>query len=614
MRSFVLCVTLAVLGCGDDGTDGMDTNSPDSGGNPLEGLASLTITPADQTLTVSVGNPARSTYSAQGTFTDGRTEDVSALVQWTVADGTLASFTGAELATVDSRGGVTMVGATAGGFSAATGLTVRFEQAHTDPGSSDVPADPGPLFDGTDDPGRAPALVYPNDNVVVPPNLGRLELHFRPGANNTLFALSFQNSTIDLTVYLRCTQPLNGGCIYLPDPQVWSWLAGTGRGADPITWSIRGTDDAGTAVGASGPMHLAFAPDDLDGGIYYWTTTLQAIMRYDFGSATQTEAERFIGTEATDGTCMGCHALSRDGTKMVAEAGGQNDGRIVLIDVATKQPLVPFGSTEKSNFESWNQDGSAFAGVYADRNATNFNLMIFDGNTAELLETVDVGGTATNPTNHPDWSPTEDRIAYVNVGIHNTLQMGYYGEIRSVAKTGGAWGTPIVLAPRTPGRNRYYPTYAPDGKLLVFNESICNNGNQGGECNNDTDPTAKLYALDGTIENGPITELAQANAPGIADNGRTTLANSFPKWNPFVFRRDNSGGRLAWVTFSSTRQYGLRSPPGGGTLLWMAAVDLDAPAGTDPSRAAFALPFQDLTTSNHIAQWTTAIPPPVGKR
>jgi hypothetical protein len=28
-------------------------------------------------------------------------------------------------------------------------------------------------------------------------------------------------------------------------------------------------------------------------------------------------------------------------------------------------------------------------------------------------------------------------------------------------------------------------------------------------------------------------------------------------------------------------------------------------AGTDPSFAAFALPFQDLTTSNHIAAWTT---------
>jgi len=43
--------------------------------------------------------------------------------------------------------------------------------------------------------------------------------------------------------------------------------------------------------------------------------------------------------------------------------------------------------------------------------------------------------------------------------------------------------------------------------------------------------------------------------------------------------------------------------------LWMAAIDLDAPAGDDASFVAFALPFQDLATSNHIAQWTTQIVP-----
>jgi hypothetical protein len=43
----------------------------------------------------------------------------------------------------------------------------------------------------------------------------------------------------------------------------------------------------------------------------------------------------------------------------------------------------------------------------------------------------------------------------------------------------------------------------------------------------------------------------------------------------------------------------------------MAAIDLDAPPGTDPSFAAFALPFQDITTSNHIAQWTTEVVGPI---
>jgi hypothetical protein len=166
-----------------------------------------------------------------------------------------------------------------------------------------------------------------------------------------------------------------------------------------------------------------------------------------------------------------------------------------------------------------------------------------------------------------------------------------------------------VLVPRAAGKNRFYPAFAPDGNSLVFDESTCNSGNTGADCDGDTDPTAKLFAVPTT--GGTPTELAQANAPGIADGAATNLTNSFPKWNPFVFRRDASGGRLAWVTFSSTRKYGLRSPPTNGTLLWMAAIDLDAPAGTDPSVAAFALPFQDLGTSNHIAQWTTQVVPPL---
>lgn len=606
MRCHLAIAVLFVLGCGsrpggdDDGTDA---------GDSLVGLVSLTVKPADQTLTIVQGQPAVSTYTALGMFDDGRIVDVSAYVQFGLAEPTLGGFASSELTTTAAKGGQTQVLATAGGIEGSTGLTVRLEQMHNDP-SSVLPTDPAAPFGGPADVARAPQLVYPNDAVDLPPNLGRLEIHFRPGTSNTLFELTFASSVLDLKVYLRCTTPLNGGCIYAPDPQVWSWIAESHRGADPVTWSMRATDDNGTAVGASAQQTIRFAPENLTGGIYYWTTTNQAIMRYDFGSATQTVAERFIGTEMTNGTCVGCHALSRDGKKMVAEAGGQNDGRLLILDVATKTPLVPFGSTQKSNFESWNMDGSAFVGVYADTGATNFDLMVFDGTTGVVTETIAAGGTTTNPTNHPDWSPLGDRIAFINVGVKNTLQMMYNGEIRTVAKSGGAWGPYEVVVPRAAGKNRYYPAFAPDGKMLVFNESTCATGNTGGDCNGDTDPTAKLYAVDG-IAGGAFTALTRANAPGVADNGQTSLTNSFPKWNPFQFQKDRTGGRLAWITFSSTRKYGLRSPPGNGTLLWMAAVDLDAPVGTDPSYAAFALPFQDLTTSNHIAQWTTQVVGPI---
>ncbi len=78
-------------------------------------------------------------------------------------------------------------------------------------------------------------------------------------------------------------------------------------------------------------------------------------------------------------------------------------------------------------------------------------------------------------------------------------------------------------------------------------------------------------------------------------------------------------GTLMWLSLSSSRYYGLRRPPAGGdenrrgTLLWMTAFDPQrAERGLDPSRPAFVLPFQDVATSNHIAQWTTRIVPPPG--
>jgi hypothetical protein len=43
----------------------------------------------------------------------------------------------------------------------------------------------------------------------------------------------------------------------------------------------------------------------------------------------------------------------------------------------------------------------------------------------------------------------------------------------------------------------------------------------------------------------------------------------------------------------------------------MVAIDPDQiQQGKDGSFAAFALPFQDLTTSNHIAQWAARVVPP----
>src|SRR5204862_6023454 len=101
---------------------------------------------------------------------------------------------------------------------------------------------------------------------------------------------------------------------------MWYWIAEINRGGLLLQVAIKGTDDAGSAVGVSGTQTLRFSKDDIKGGLYYTTSNGSGIMRFDLASTTPT-AVQFLGTGLTNGTCVGCHAVSRDGRKVVAEAG-----------------------------------------------------------------------------------------------------------------------------------------------------------------------------------------------------------------------------------------------------------------------------------------------------
>jgi len=199
--------------------------------------------------------------------------------------------------------------------------------------------------------------------------------------------------------------------------------------------------------------------------------------------------------------------------------------------------------------------------------------------------------------------------------------------------------TPVVMSSGA-DENNYYPSVSPDGNFLVFNRAIGTDLKGHDVFNN---PGARLWAL--KVNGGVPVDMMRANQ---ADG----LTNSWPRWSPFI--QMYKGKRLLWITFSSTRDYGLRvqneSVPAsqGGPLvncyppdtpenacasypgsfchgvpfnpncnqpqIWMAAVslsDLELSSG-DPSFVAFWLPFQDDSAHNHIAQWTEQIvgPPP----
>ena len=625
--AFCVAAIAAALGCsfGPKNLQSGTGTAGTGGGGIIPGLLGLTISPPTASLTVANGGPAqKQQYKVTGMIVNGQSRDVTAQVSYAVSPPGIVMVSSSGLAvTTGTSGGVVTITASANGLSAKATLTVSYTFIGADPGmTSTVPTNAPTIFTATttDTPSRAPQLIYPNDGVLFPPNISGIEIHFMPGDSNTLFEVSFVGARANIKSYIRCVAPAGiTGCIYLPDPGLWSAVARSNAGQGQVTLRIRGTDDSGTAIGASQTFHIQFSQDDILGALYYWTTSGKtAIMRWDFGGSTTT-AVQYLTPANTDGsTCVGCHALSPDGTKLVASAGGQNDGRLLLWDVSTNMASQAFPLAQKSQFESWNKDGSQFVGMYGDTNKKGpVNLMIFDGTTGAVTQTIDLGGLRAD---HPDWSknatgPETIVFTSVDATAPTTDQRPATGGIDYIQLNGGAWSAPKVLVPPQLGNNRYYPAISPDGNLVVYDESTCTKGTPtAGQapditCDADTDATATVYltALSGGVS--PVA-LTNANAPGVADAGNTSLTDSFPKWAPFVETLDEFR-QVVWLTFSSTRQYGLRSPPPPantsetpkGTLIWMVGMVL-GPGGTDPSFTAFALPFQDITTSNHIAQWT----------
>jgi len=611
------------------GSGGGPSGSGGTGGGTA-GLTALTISPTSVTLTVTNGGPASTQQFTVTGMVNGQPQDLTSKATYSLNSFNVITVDKDGLATtLGTSGGVVTVTASDGSLTASAMVTVNYKFTGADPGmTANVPTGAAGIFDGAPaDPTRAPQLIYPNDNVLFPPNVTGVEIHFMPGsASNTLFEVSFVGALATINAIVRCTAPTGiNGCIYLPDPGLWAGVATSNAGQGPVTLTVLGTDDSGTGVGTSQTLHLQFAKDNIDGALYYWTTSGKtAIMRWDFSGATQT-AQSFLTPTNTDGkTCVGCHALSSDGSKLVASAGGQGDGRLLLWNVTNNVASQPFPLSQHSQFESWNSDGTQFVGMYGDNPTGSnsaqkgpVNLMIFDGTTGVVTSTIDLGGLRAD---HPDWtknSSTSDTIVFTSVDptAPTTDQRPATGGIDYIQYVAGAWSAPQTLVPSQLGKNRYYPAIGPDGNLVVYDESTCTNGTPAAgkapdkSCDADTDATATIF-LTSLSGMAPVA-LANANAPGIADGTTTALTNSFPKWAPFIENLDEQH-QLLWLTFASTRKYGLRSPPAPsdtdetntGTLLWMVGIDLGlAGAGGDPSYTAFCLPFQDITTSNHIAQW-----------
>ena len=554
-----------------DGVAPTDALPPDASPTDV-----LQIAPADTVITLVGGAPATRTFAAKLVAADGTTTDVTGATTFTLEDATLGTFAAATLTA--TKAGATTIRAHVGGYGASTPLTIVGPAIVVTPGT---PPDAPTKFGGAADPSLAPKLVYPSDGTLVPPNMNVFEFHFLP-SGGTLFELAFSSATVDTKVYFTCTA-LGAGCVYTPDEKVWKLVAEGGRGADAVSYTLRGVDASGK-VGTSAAQKISFGLEDIVGGLYYWNAGAGVTMRYEFGVSGKTGERYMDAPTAGAGTCVGCHVISRRGHRIAIGMDIPSPAPYKVFDVATKAQIFAQGTTfgGGSNFFSFSPDESKLL------SSNGASIVMRDAKTGDpLIDPVVAVGAM------PDWSPDGSKAVYAKEGVVPPCFGGFCGapgvdqaSLETIPWDGTAWGTPTTLVAYG-GVNNFYPSFSPDAGWVVFNRSPSN-------ANSFDAKDAEVWVV--AAKGGAPTKLATASTGG----------DSWPKWSPAV--QAYKGGSLMWMTFSSRRNYGLRLTDGKTAQLWMTAFDpARAAAGADPSTPGFWLPFQDLGSGNHIAQWVTKV-------
>ena len=647
-------------------------------------IVSMRIDPLEAVLVVERGKTMTLNYHAYATMKGDSAEvDITSRTIFYVSDNYLAgSFPADGSATFSSRlpaslsdppqrGGKVTIQAQAASTNLpvttiTTTLTVKIMDtgsaaAGTPAASPDIPSNPGTLFTGTDTSSLAPVLVYPNDGVLLPPNMNQLEIHYMQGRGTSeLYEISILGSYSEYRYYTRCyadpAKFVKGTCAFELDPDTVRVIAESNRGTGTLQLTVRGSDEHGK-VGASATTAIEFAADAVNGAIYYWTaSTPPRIMRFDFGSQSglapaveQTDLPDDAGNPGKNQRCIGCHALSRDGSRLVAGMDGSEVGYLVYINDLSLPKTSPswltvdgrnVGVAAKNTIvtASFSPTGDQFvADSWPEDTAVGPTKLAFhDGSTGVRKSLLDVGFNVT----YPDWSPDGQSIAVTRIYGANFYNIWFFDAgISVIQRNGGAWSLPAVeVLGQGSGKNRYTPNFLPDSSLILFSESAVPPDDPSAKDDAYSNSVAAVWAVEPKAAATPV-DLAHANATGVADSltladnrdpvlakriASGQLMNTFPRAAPF--QTTHNGHTLFWFTVASQRRAGVRcfvsndsqvDDVSTQTLLWMFALDADAVhAGKDGSYPGFFLPFQDMLTSNHMAYWAekyvsdTPPPPP----
>lgn len=566
--------------------------------------------------------------------------------------GSIGAATGVFTPTGVVGGAVTIVATFGGQVATATvSVTVHWVQSGADPdaGSGAGGGAGGNGGVGGEGLGAAPApstvtalgttptadpslqFLYPYDQTVWPRGLLAPLLQWSTTQSYDAVSIHIEETGFEYQGYFsRTATPF----VHHPVPQAaWDALAYSNGGE-----TVKVTLVFSSGGVAYGPLTQTwrFAQTSLTGTVYYNSYGTNLAQNFcctlggaNFGGATlaiKHGSTSPVLVAGNDNECRVCHSVSADGSRLVVSQGESNSYLgSSSYDLGTLAETALSPEDGRFNWGGLFPNGQFFLAN---------NAPIAGGGFAPPTQLYSIGdggivpSTGLPPTlkvGAPVFSPDGKHVVFNfyggagpdgGAGDGTSLAMMDYDAASSAFSN-----FQIIYTP--PHGTSVWPSFLPTGTGVVFELETVSNGSYWGETRKCPDSTtcsnpgtqAQLWWVDvATKKAVPLTSLNGGTYLPSSPQGHTddTLLNFEPTVNPVA------GGGYAWVVFTSRRLYGniatidpYSSDPRFFDIstspttkkLWVAAIDLNAAPGTDPSHPAFYLPAQELLAGNSRGYW-----------